>query len=106
MQVFCFACSFAYFGKRRDPVTENRIIIIILIQKAVNWWRPATQEDLAGKNELVDITNRQNQDCWDQEKSEEIPFQLTLPAEGEFGHRPQGSGSRLLFQSAPGTLFP
>ena len=49
------------------------IIIIILIQKAVNWWRPATQEDLAGKNKLVDITNRQNQDCWDlvqQEKSE------------------------------------
>ena len=35
-QVFCFACSFACFGKRRDPVTENRIIIIILIQKAVN----------------------------------------------------------------------
>lgn len=88
-------------------MTENRIIIIILIQKAVNWWRPATQEDLAGKNKLVDITNRQNQDCWDlvqQEKSEEIPFQLTLPAEGEFG--PQGSGSRLLFQSAPGTPLP
>ena len=107
-QVFHFACSFVCFGESRDPVTENRIVII-LIQKAVNWWRRATQEDLPGKNELVDITNRQNQDCWDlvqQEKSEEIPFQLTLPAESKFGHHPQGSGLWLLFQLCPGRTAP
>ena len=75
----------------------------------MNWWRLATQEDLPGKNELVDITNRQNQDCWDlvqQEKSEEIAFQLTLPAEGEFGHHPQGSAYGSCSSSAPGTLLP